>query len=443
METPICDFIKNYGNNRAIRLHMPGHKGKGGKEIADITEISGADSLFDASGIILQSEQNAQSLFGSGETCYSAEGSSLCIKTMVYAVCQIAKKKGESPLILATRNCHQSFIYALGLSGAKVEWLYDENQTLLSLNLTAQTLEKKLAQMETLPHALYLTSPDYLGGELPVGELSKVCKKFGVLLVVDNAHGSYKKFLKVGLHPLDLGADLCCDSSHKTLPVLTGGAYLHLGKNCNLFTKEELKSFMKIFASTSPSYLILASLDKVNKYIFENKQAFLRCEKRVKSLKNRLIDACFTLFGTESFKITISTKPFGYTGLEVKNYLEDRGVVVEYFDSDFIVLMFSPSLSLTEFKRVESVILSLPKKPSILTNPPKIIQPKKAMEISQALFSAGELVRVENALGRVLQNGSVSCPPAVSPIVPGEIIDQNVLKVLSYYSIEKVYVVKN
>ena len=114
MHTPICDFVSRYCEEKALRLHMPGHKGNGvlGVEPYDITEISGADSLYEASGIIHESERNAAELFGTAATFYSAEGSSLCIRAMLYLALCYAKKEGKKPLILAARNVHKTFVFA-------------------------------------------------------------------------------------------------------------------------------------------------------------------------------------------------------------------------------------------------------------------------------------------------------------------------------------------
>ena len=238
-------------------MHMPGHKGAGilGFEGMDLTEIYGADELFAAEGIIKESEQNASSLFGC-PTYYSTQGSTLCIQTMCTILCQDAKSKGKKPKILAGRNAHRSFIHAAALLDFEIEWLYG-NSDYLSCKIHAEDLEKAI--IESLPTAVYLTNPDYLGNLLDIQSLASVCKKHNVLLAIDNAHGAYLRFLEPSLHPIDLGADLCCDSAHKTLPVLTGGAYLHLSDSLNQVWKNDVKHFMEYFSSTSPSYLIMAS----------------------------------------------------------------------------------------------------------------------------------------------------------------------------------------
>lgn len=259
MKTPIVSFLKSYQEKSPVRMHMPGHKGAGilGFEGMDLTEIYGADELFAAEGIIKESEQNASSLFGC-PTYYSTQGSTLCIQTMCTILCQDAKSKGKTPKILAGRNAHRSFIHAAALLDFEIEWLYG-NSDYLSCKIHAEDLEKAI--IESHPTAVYLTNPDYLGNLLDIKSLASVCKKHNVLLAIDNAHGAYLRFLEPSLHPIDLGADLCCDSAHKTLPVLTGGAYLHLSESLNQVWKNNVKHFMEYFSSTSPSYLIMASLD--------------------------------------------------------------------------------------------------------------------------------------------------------------------------------------
>ena len=231
MNTPIFDFVRANAIKNPVRFHMPGHKGNRflGVESWDITEIAGADELYVAEGIIGESERNAASLFGSGKTLYSTEGSSQCIRAMLYLAAIAAKSEGRKT-VLAARNAHKTFLYALALCDLDVAWLTPEDSgSLCSCPLTARDVEAALESAEAAPIAVYITTPDYLGGLLPVREIAGVCRRYGVPLLVDNAHGAYLKFLPESLHPMDAGADLCCDSAHKTLPVLSGGAYLHIG----------------------------------------------------------------------------------------------------------------------------------------------------------------------------------------------------------------------
>ncbi|MBO5767758.1 MAG: amino acid decarboxylase, partial [Clostridia bacterium] len=184
MKTPICDFIEDYIKSEPNRLHMPAHKGKEliGFEKYDITELSGADSLYTANGIIKQSEENSSRLFGC-DSFYSAEGSSLCIRAMLY----LLKSYGITRFISA-RNSHSAFLSACALCDISPIWLYGEG--LLSCDISLKELEDKLCTSDE-PSAVYITSPDYLGNIADIGAISELCKKYGALLCVDCAHGAY------------------------------------------------------------------------------------------------------------------------------------------------------------------------------------------------------------------------------------------------------------
>lgn len=420
---------------------MPGHKGAGilGFEGMDLTEIYGADELFAAEGIIKESEQNASNLFGC-PTYYSTQGSTLCIQTMCTILCQDAKSKGKKPKILAGRNAHRSFIHAAALLDFEIEWLYG-NSDYLSCKIHAEDLEKAI--IESHPTAVYLTNPDYLGNLLDIKSLASVCKKHNVLLAIDNAHGAYLRFLEPSLHPIDLGADLCCDSAHKTLPVLTGGAYLHLSDSLNQVWKNDVKHFMEYFSSTSPSYLIMASLDAANKVLDTTfKKSLSECIQRVDGLKNTLVQYGYTILSGEPMKITISTKEFGYTGNEIANLLMECDIYPEFYDSDYIVLMPSPYNTKDDLKRLETCLCGIERKPILINKPPKLEQSKKAMNVRQALFSSSITLDVSKSLGQVCSSVTVSCPPAILPVIPGEVISESSIEVMKYYGIETVRVVK-
>ncbi len=244
MKTPVCDFVAAYEQSGMARLHMPGHKGKGplGCEGRDITEIAGADSLYEACGVIAESEHNAAALFGAKATFYSAGGSSQCVGAMLC----LALQKSKNRVVLAARNVHKSFLHAAGLLDADVRWLWPRPYSLLACPVTPEMLENALAALPEAPAAVYLTSPDYLGNVQPVAQLARVCHAHGAPLLVDNAHGAYLHFLPAPAHPLDEGADLCCDSAHKTLPVLTGGAYLHLGHGLLKAEEGEVRAALSV-----------------------------------------------------------------------------------------------------------------------------------------------------------------------------------------------------
>ncbi len=444
MNTPICDFVSEYNKNKTLRLHMPGHKGQGFLKVEDrdITEIKGADSLFEASGVIKESEQNASEIFGA-HTFYSTEGSSLCIRAMMYLVSLYAKKCHRAPLVLAPRNVHKTFVSAVALCDIDVEWLYAKDSSYLSCNIDAQTLDQKLCNMKTKPVAVYVTSPDYLGNVIDIKAISDICHKHSVLLIVDNAHGEYLKFLDTSLHPIDLGADMCCGSAHKTLPVLTGGAYLHISRQADRFFASKAKSALSLFASTSPSYLILQSLDYCNRYMHDDIKSELKSFAKIaQECKTKLKSYGYTLVGDEALKITIATKEYGYTGTEFADVLRDNSIECEFCDPDFVVLMLSPQITKQGIDKLTDVMRDIKRKEPIATNPPIVSRPVKNMSIKEAVFSDSIAVDVNDAVTETLADMSVSCPPAVPVLVCGEQIDKSAVEAFEYYGINKIQIVK-
>ena len=320
VNTPVVDFVDRYLQKDLSRLHMPGHKGQGflGCEARDITEIRGADVLDQACGIIAESEANAAALFQTGRTFYSTEGSSLSVKAMLALAAGNAVQEGERPLILAARNVHKTFLYGCAFLDLDVEWLYPEQgQSLCSCPVSPGELSRRLSALQKKPAAVYVTSPDYLGNILDIRGLAEVCRAHSLPLLVDNAHGAYLQFLEPSLHPIALGAAMCCESAHKTLPVLTGGAYLHISQNAPAAYLSGARGALSLFASTSPSYLILQSLDLCNRYLAQGYREKLEaCIRRVFILKEELELAGWRTGGGEPLKLTLYCRESGCTGME-------------------------------------------------------------------------------------------------------------------------------
>lgn len=445
MKTPISDFINKYSSSDTIRLHMPGHKGSiiTGVENMDITEIYGADELFHAHGIIRESEKNASKIFGA-DTFYSVEGSSLSIRAMVLLATKYAIDNGKTPCILAGRNAHKSFLSALSLCDTKVEWIYPENGfNYLSCSVTDSLLDKKLTEFNGKITAVYLTSPDYLGNVLDIGALSKVCARHGVLLLVDNAHGSYLKFLEKSLHPIDLGADITADSAHKTLSALTGAGYLHISKNAPEFLKENAKECMELFASTSPSYLILQSLDLLNAQLDGGyKKRLAKAIYKVKNLKEKLISRGFSIVDGEPLKLTLDCAKIGYTGEQIAKILRKNNIESEFSDQKYLVLMFSVENKDAHYLALESALDNIKIRKPLLEKEEINLKPSRKMSIRQTLLSNTETISVDKAKGRIVASFSLVCPPAVAIAVPGEIIDDAVMEVLRDNGISTIKVVK-
>lgn len=439
MQTPILDFLWLYSENEIARFHMPGHKGKDqlGMEKWDITEIIGADSLYEASGIIAKSEANATALFGSQASFYSTEGSSQCIRAMLQLL--LTNRGGRAPVILAGRNAHKAFVYAAALLDFEIRWLWpEETYSVCAGPVSAQMLEEALRSMPEVPAAVYITSPDYLGNMADISALTEVCHRYGTRLAVDNAHGAYLHFLDKPMHPLDLGADICCDSAHKTLPVLTGGAYLHVGKSLPESFVKKAKSALALFGSTSPSYLTLASLDLCNRYLAESfadkLSAFV---PDMAWLKHNLREQGWQIEDSDPLRLCLRVS----NARELYKQLHERGIEAEYADDDYLVFMLTPENDEREMELLRHTLASI--KPRISEAPAlELPRAESAMTVREAIMAETEIIPVKESLGKVCASPMVSCPPAVPIVVSGEIIGPEAIELLQYYGISDIEVVK-
>ncbi|MDD2994313.1 MAG: amino acid decarboxylase [Pygmaiobacter sp.] len=448
MDTPICDFVNRYHKSGVSRLHMPGHKGNAllGCEPLDITEVAGADELYEPQGIIAQSEQNATALFGTAHTFYSTEGSSHCIRAMLrLATEQWDTAKDGPPLILAARNAHKAFITAAALLDLDIAWLWPQQQSLCSCPVSAQQLKQAFAAQTRRPCAVYVTSPDYLGGMQDIAALAVVCQSFGVPLLVDNAHGAYLRFLRPSQHPIGLGATACCDSAHKTLPVLTGGAYLHISTTAPQNYTANARQALALFGSTSPSYLVLQSLDAANRYLAMDYPAKLaQCAEQVALLTAQLQQNGWVVAGQEPLKLTLNAAAAGTTGYAVAQKLRRAAVECEYADPYFVVLMFAPGNKQQDFQRAYEALgqvnynigQQLQPHNNTLQAPPV-----QAMRVRNAMLAPHECIEIEQALGRVCGSPMVSCPPAIPIVSSGELFGEQEIALCRFYGVQKVDVV--
>ena len=444
MTTPIADFVRNYAGRDISRFHMPGHKGKPflGCEPFDITEVYGADSLYEAEGMIAESEKNTAKLFGSACTLFSTEGSSQCIRAMLY-LALFRRKPGVRSKIVAARNVHKAFVYAAALLDFDVIWLWPEEDTesICSCPVSLENLERVLKENQDSVVAVYVTSPDYLGGLEDIRSLAEVCHRNGTILEVDNAHGAYLHFLEPSQHPLDLGADICCDSAHKTLPVLTGGAYLHISKQAPVIFAEQAKYAMGLFGSTSPSYLILTSLDLCNRYLAENYRVRLReTIERREGCRKKLEDAGWRVCKSDPLKLTVEI-PSGVSSEELTGRLHRQGVECEYADSDFLIFMLTPENTEEELEQLLNVLGENPFSYEEKKRLP-FVHATSVMSIREAMFALPEKISTSQALGRICRIPTVSCPPAIPITVPGETIDEVALQLFAHYGINKLDVVQ-
>lgn len=426
MNTPIHDFLRDYAARLPVRCHMPG--GKGQNDPFDITEIDGADSLFESAGIILESEKNAAALFGAGDTLYSCGGSTLCIQGMLGTVRALTEKR----TIIAGRYSHRSLASACALLGFDIRWITPEE--FLGAAVSPEAVEAAIGGDTA---AVFLNAVDYYGGTADLAAIAEVCHKRGVLLLADNAHGAYRVFTHD--HPITYGADMTADSAHKTLPALTGAAYLHLRDPA---LRPLAKKAMALFGSSSPPYPILNSLDLCNRFLSEGAARARQAMEDTARLKGELERLGFSLRTSDPLRITVDAAAFGYTGQALAALLRENGAECEMSDERYTVLLFSAVQPREDFPRLSEIFSGIPRKSPLAIPAHKILKPERVLSLREALFSEKETVKTEDSAGKTCAEIVSPCPPCVPLVMPGERIDGDCAAELLRYGVREIPCVK-
>lgn len=444
--TPLKRALDEYIRQDYARLHMPGHKGASispfGELMAyDVTEVEGTDSLFEDDGPLKELEEIFTRVYDTKGTVMSAGGSTLCIQAMLRMV---AKKEGR---ILAGRNIHAAAVNAMALLGLEPVWVYpnrkQEERLIgeISPDEIRSVLEKE-KQEGTLDSlcAVYVTSPDYFGVMSDIRSIAQIAHEYGLPLLVDNAHGAHLHFLKEEYHPMQLGADLCCDSLHKTMPALTGAALLHTSdaKYC-----PQMKGAMTVFGSTSPNYLIMLSMDSTAAFLMQDgaeriQQTVTRCEE----LRQKAREKGFVLpQHCDPMRLTLPLAGTGWDAQNFRKLLRKHKIMEEYLSDSGCVLLFSPFNREEDFKRTEALLDEVLIQKQPFTAFP-IVPSEKVMSLREAFLSPKESVPVEKAEGRIAAQVKITCPPGIPLVMPGERLHKEIIKILKNSGIFVIDVVK-
>lgn len=441
-DAPLYQTLRRYVGRGMSSFHTPGHKNS--VEILpldisfDLTELPDTDSLFECEGAIRQSEVKAAELFGAKYTAVSAGGCTLAIQGMLAAFTNI----GDT--VIFSRNIHRSAINSAILLGLNPKWIMHRNDG--GLGLTGRIHADDVRDVLTLnPNAaaVYITSPDYYGCMSDISAISSVCREFGVPLLVDNAHGTH--LIAFGKHPIQLGASCSACSAHKTLPVITGGAWL----NCNdLCAAQKIKWAMALFGSTSPPYPTMASLDIARAWMqAEGTARFAELAETVADLRECALRVGFELPKGECdpVRLTLLTQCVGMTGDEAAEYFRDCGVECEHSDHSAVIFILTPFNTTQDILRLRNSILEFPTKQpqEDWMNEMRLDKlPECAMSPREVLMHQSEIVLTEQAEGRIAAEAACPCPPGVPVIMPGEIIDRDSIKILLGTRINQINVLK-
>lgn len=429
MSTPLKTAVDEYINKGLSRFHMPGHKGAEcfpDYYKYDITEVEGADSLFEASGAIREAEERFAAIYGAGASLLSAGGSTLCIQGM------LATFLSTGDTVIMCRNCHASAVNAAALLDLSIVWINPRSNAELSAALEHHPEAK----------AVYVTSPDYFGVLTDIAACSKIAHEHDAVLIVDNAHGAHLHFFPVEMHPIALGADACADSLHKSLPVCTGGALLHLREK-RLYNAAKAK--MRLFGSTSPSYLVMLSADSCIEYLETRARAdFAVLNGKVANLRYRAFEHGLApkTRNVEPARLTLSVTSTGLSTEEFGAALREHGIEPEYVNSEWAVLMASPFNTERDFERVAKFIDDTVGNGCSAFEEHLADMPQRAMSVREATFAESERIKTTEALGKTAASLVLPCPPCIALAAPGEIINEELQSLLLKYGIEEINAVK-
>ncbi len=440
----LLDSLKTYADSDCLPMHMPGHKRRMGEMgnpfFIDITEIDGFDDLHNAKGILKEAQQRAANVYHSEETHYLINGSTAGVLSAVSALVSFGGK------ILLARNSHKSAYHAALLRGLKIHYLYP--QSIEKWGINGEILPSdvdNILQKEPEIEAVMLTSPTYDGVVSEVREIAKIAHHYGVPLIVDAAHGAHFPFSSY--FPEDAvsaGADVVIHSLHKTLPSLTQTALLHL--NGNRIDKEKIRNYLSIYQTSSPSYVLMASIDTCIKWAAEHRDAFESFCKRLDGLLDSLRKMhSLTLIEVprmDATKVLISVQGLSINGLELAKILRTTyHIEVEMACSSYLCAITTVADREEDLHRLQTALLSIDKslsktetkakKPVLKTE--SVLPAKSVCTLLEANEAEKELCLLSDAKGRISGDFVTLYPPGIPLLAPGEMISKEmILRIFSY-----------
>lgn len=422
--------------------HMPGHKrGRYGELPAplyslDITEIEGFDDLHQPEGILLELQKEAARLCGAEESFYLINGSTCGI------LCAVSAALPAGGHILMARNCHRSAYHAAYLRNLKISYLYPAilEEYDICQPVTPEQVREALKELKDVG-AVLVVSPTYEGRIADISGIAAVVHEKGIPLIVDEAHGAHLGLSdEVHENSCRQGADLVVQSVHKTLPALTQTALLHV---CgNLIDRERLKRFLHIYQSSSPSYLLMASIDSALHYIEQNgKEAFAVFRRRYERMMTELSQCRMLRFlpadreRQDVGKLLISVKNTSMTGKQLYDILLNRyEIQTEMAAESFVLAMFTLCDEQEGYDRITKALLEIDcslgrrrTEESLQGNIWRKSADREKYTLTAAWDADKEKVLLEESAGRYAGEFVNLYPPGVPVLVPGERITEELV----------------
>lgn len=453
---PIVEALKKACDNPTYQFHIPGHtKGRAiykdfkklvGEKVLNIDttdEFDNLGTLHPATGPIKEAQELAAKAFGAQKTFFLLNGST----AGNLAIGMALTKKGQKVII--NRNCHRSALTGLMISGAEPIWICPNRIEDWSVwgNIQASDIEQAIKNNDNVG-LVWITNPTYEGVVSDIKSISAVCKKYNIPLVVDEAHGCLWNFNKhLPETALKLGADAVVHSLHKTGGSMSQSSMLHIAKN-SLINPDDVEKALKLLHTTSPSLLLLASLDSARATL-ESKsgQALLeRMIKNAKYLRTRL-DSIPNLhqlksdFGYKTDVTKVFIKIDGLSGKRLESILEiDFGIEVESASDIGVLILCNMGNKRSDFvylaDALEKIATNNYTDICYLENRKHMpmLTPIIKMSLRDAYYASKETVAKEDAVGRISAEVIAECPPGISILLPGELITEEHLPYLNDYT---------
>lgn len=447
---PIVEGVIKYVRKNNSMFCMPGHKGgRGfksthiGKELynnfveVDITEVDGMDNLHHPDGIIKEAQDKLRDFYGSKKSYFLVNGSTSGNLAMIFSCFN------EGDKVIVERNCHRSVFN--GIIMRKLTPVYIKDKIYKEFNTPLSIDEMKLLKLiedNKDAKGIIITYPNYYGVCCNLKLIINEAHKRGIKVLIDSAHGAH--FIASGGLPEDalrLGADFVVMSAHKTLPSLTQTAYLHIGKNVD---EKKVNFYVSIFLSTSPSYMLMCSMDYA-RYFLEEKgtEAYENlintCEyyrNKINRLKNFHI-ICkgeIDAHDIDSTRYVLQSK-ISINMYKLYDYLVSNKVQPEMCDGENIIFIFSPFNTNEEFELLYKV-LSECKTEGYEKAKVKVIEensPCMKYKPYEVLDKKSEWKDYNETNGMICKEAVVPYPPGIPIILPGEIINGEIIKTIEYY----------
>lgn len=438
-QRPLFDALRKHKKLEKHSFHVPGHKNglnwldemSEFKQLLayDQTEVSGLDYLHEPTGVIEASQTLLSDFYKSKKSYYLVNGSTVGNLAMIMA----SVKRDD--LILMTRDAHQSVIHGVELAGATPLFLgqVSEAEGTIKEGIEPAALKAVFKQYSGIK-ALVMTYPTYYGEIYPLKELIELAKANNCLVLVDEAHGAHFTLgSPFPVSALELGADVVVHSAHKMLPALTQASYLHIGKGSSIEFQREIEHYLHILQSSSPSYLLMMSLEYA-RYFLANwtlddlKQTLAY----VTFWENKLEQAGFDVLKTAD-PLKLNIRKTGYLGEELAIYFEEKGLFPELSTESFILLTFPLLKAQQPIQLPEVDLEQLESREVVEKKRPIVRYPQMAtlaLSYEQQKMKAVEFVDLEQAIRRISAVTVTPYPPGIPLILKGEEIKKEQLAVL-------------